>query len=364
MSRDDHPEDLEEEFVLEEPPCLRPRIYEGNWQDSLPEGFDSVIIHLDGRVQADLDWKKERDQAQKAVEAGYTLLWNMHLGLFDDLIQPLTNQSQFLSLTLALEHFRDSLWKEFKSHTLGIALYQGSADFGHHFRWDEHQEQNLKSWLKEIELPQLVSLELPELIKQSETQQLIRLFCRDVAVEYLGLLATRLPDSLPAFLFLDASTLTGSPLKEMQILNPERFDRFQLCLKGHLLPFQALGWGNPTHQGYFGNSAADLPDAHVHSIGICIPPMHFYEMKHYEGLDEAIAALHKRSLAFKFIAECHLTSQWDGLDILFYCPKGLSAQGKRKLQGFCAAGGTVVSTGELQGFTSELGLKDWFHSHL
>jgi hypothetical protein len=87
--------------------------------------------------------------------------------------------------------------------------------------------------------------------------------------------------------------------------------------------------------------------------------MSFYHRQHYEGIVEGLDALKKRSISFKLIAESQLTSQWDGLDYLLYSPTGLSTQGKRKLQGFCAAGGTVVSTGALLGLPYEMGLMDW-----
>jgi hypothetical protein len=358
MSREEHKEeDFEEE--VKNPLCLHPRIFEGKWHESMPTGFDAVTIHLDGRVQFDLDWKKGREQAQFAVEKGYALMWNMQMGLFNDLIHPLTHQSQFLSLTLALEHFRDSLWKEFKSQTLGLILFRGSVDFSNGFRWDEHQEQNLRHWLQEINLPHLASLDVSQLMQHGEGKQFIRLYCRDVAIEYIALLATRLPDSLSAYLFLDTQVLSRSLLSEMQILNPERFDRLHLALRGHQLPFNAIGWEEPTAQGFSGYSLVDLPAVQTASIGICIPPMHFYHPQHYQGLEEGILALQKESIAFKLIAESHLTAQWDGLDYLLYSPTGLSTQGKRKLQGFCAAGGTVISTGNLLGLPNELGLKNW-----
>ena len=112
-----HEEEIEEE-LSEQRLDFSPRIYEGEWQESMPMGFDAVTIHLDGRMQSDLNWKRAKELASQAVEKGYTLMWNMQMGLFQELSQPLVHQAQFLSLTLALEYFRDSLWKEFKLQTL------------------------------------------------------------------------------------------------------------------------------------------------------------------------------------------------------------------------------------------------------
>jgi hypothetical protein len=358
-SREEHQEEDLEEEIAETSLCLQPRIFEGKWQEVMPSGFDAVTIQLDGRVQADLDWKKERAEAQRAVEQGYALMWNIDLGLFGQLVQPLTSQSQFLSLTLALEYFRDSLWKEFKSHTIGLTLFRGSADFSRDFCWDESQEQNLKHWLQEISASHLAHFDSSQLMQQEEGKQFVRLYCRDVVIEYLALLATRLPDSLSVYLFLDLLLLPRSSLIELQVLNPERFDRLHLALKGHQLPFDVLGWGNPTSRGYSGHSWTDLPAVQEASIGICVPPMHVYHASCYQGLEKAILALQKKSLSFRMIAERDLTAQWDGLDDLFYSSLGLSPQGKRKLQGFCAAGGTVVATGPLLHLPHELSLEEW-----
>jgi hypothetical protein len=356
-------ENLEEENdLIENCPYPRPRIFDGHWQENIPPGFDALTITLDGRTQADLDWKNARKEAQFAIEKGYALMWDLQLGLFDRLQHPLTHQTQFLSLTLSLEHFRDSLWKEFKSQTLGISLFRGSVDFSRGFSWDIDQKQSFNEWLQEIYDPSTESLDFCQLEQHDEGQQLIRLFCRDVAVEYLALLASRLPDSLPTYLYLDAGSLAGSILNEIQLLNPARFDRLRLALKGHHLPFDVLGWEAPTFQGYSGHSIVELPLLSEKAIGVCIPPLNFYHSRHYRGLEEGLQALDKLSLPFKIIAESQLTSSWDGLDYILYAPSGLSTQGKRKLQGFCAAGGTVVSTGDLLGLSHEIGLGDWLKS--
>lgn len=358
MSREEHQEEVEENFLAESPLCLRPKIFEGDCLQGIPEGFDAVTIDLNGHLQSDLDWKKAHAQAKQAVEKGYLLMWNMQMGLFSDLIHPLTNQTQFLSLTLALEHFRDSLWKEFRFQTLGVSLFRGSIDFNRSFLWDEHQDKNLRSWLQEINASNFASLDFSELLRNQEGKQLVSLYCRDVAIEYIALLATRLPDTLPAYIYLDASVLP-TPLSKIQMLNPERFERLSLALRGHQLPFHAIGWHHATPQGYSGMRLTELPPEPTATVGICIPPMHFYQTQYYEGLETGIFALQKKSIPFKLIGESSLTSEWDGLEMLFYSPAGLSAQGKRKLQGFCAAGGIVVSTTYPLGFPNELCLTEW-----
>lgn len=350
---DDHlEENLEDDYPPPMVEMARPAIFEGSFHEGVPAGFDTVTLYLDGGVQADLNWKNVREDARAAIDQGFSLMWDIELALFNQLKQPLTNQGQFLSLALSLEHFRDSLWKEFKESTVGISFYRGKADFSLGFLWDLHQEQNFRSWLKE-------NCGLEEL-EQEGGELLIRLFCRDVAVEYLLLLASRLPDTLPAYLYLDVSHFNGTLADEMQLLNPERFDRFHLALKEGRLPFDGLGWGSPTSFGLSGEKFNQLPDSVDVKVGVCVPPMNFNRAFHYQGFEEALAELQRLSIQYNLIAENVLTSRWDGLDYLLYSPAGLSSEGKRKLQGFCAAGGTTVSTGNLIGLPQELTLRSWF----
>ncbi|MFI0435789.1 MAG: hypothetical protein ACH350_08730 [Parachlamydiaceae bacterium] len=355
-------EELDEEFI-EEPERSPPIIYEGMYQESIPIGFDTVTIHLDGRMRSSLDWKIACRQASQAIQKGYNLIWDIELGLFSDLTQPLGHQGQFLSLALALEHFRDTVWKEFKFFTIGLILFRGQADFSQELQWNQDLEDNLRKWFEELNVPHFANLNLAQIKQDDEGCQLARLYCRDVAVEYLTLLASRLPDSLPVYLFLDVTHFPSSLLMEMQLLNSERFENLKLGFRGGRLPFNGIGWGNPTSYGYSGHAFSSLPEFQKILVGFCVPPIQFYRSLHYDGFEEGVRRLQERSIPFKLIAESQLTSQWDGLDALFFCPNGLSQQGKRKLQGFCAAGGTAVSMGDLIGLSHEMSLDEWLTSH-
>lgn len=357
MDDDSHDHDEAEEDVTLQPPLEKPRIYEGASLKNIPQGFDAVTIYLDGRIEADLNWKKGREEAQFAVDQGYAILWDIQLG-FGNLTQPLSNQAQYLALALSLEHFRDTLWMEFRPSSLGLSLFRGAADFSHSLPWNFDQDQNFTAWFQENCNPD--GKEPVPLRHELKGQQLISLFCRDAAVEYLSLLANRLPDTLPVYLFLDAAYFEGSLTNEIQYLNPERFERFHLALKNTHLPFGTLGWGRPTPLGVSALSFAELPEKKPVSIGVCIPPASVASLDAYQGLEDILRALQKKSIPFKLVAESKLTAQWDGLDYLIYCPAGLSKEGKRKLQGFCAAGGTVVSTGERQGLPLEADLDTLF----
>jgi hypothetical protein len=342
-----------------------PQVYEGPLDD-IPSDCNAVMIQLDGTTQADLSWKKEQVKAKELVESGYTLFWDIDLGLFDRLTMPLDHQGQFLSLTLSLEHFRDTLWKEFKDKTLGICIYRGNLDFSKTFSWDIQQIDNLKNWLKtlfqheqafenETGLPlKSFSEAAPANLLQNENaNQLMRLFCRDATVEYLSLLATRLPDALPCYLFLDGESFAAHPLWEAQLLNPEKFDLLNLALKNVRCPWNAWDW----EVNKFKKN-----DPLKAKVGICFPPMDMYRAENFAGLQQALEVLLQQGIPFKIIAENHLISCWDGLDDLIYVPTGLSSQGKRKLQGFCAAGGTVVTVSHPLGLSHEISFDQFVHA--
>lgn len=291
--------------------------------------IDTII--LDGRMQSEMDWSKERTLALKSIEKGNSIMWHMEMGLFSGLSKALANQPQFLALGLALDYFRDSFWKDVLLGSIGLSLYRGPSDFSVQFPWDSEQEQNYQTWVADrVEACQSV-----------ESSFLRSLYCRDVCVRYITLLASRLPDNLPVFLHLDGAQNGISLTKEIQLLHPELFKGVQLILSNHHLP-----WGSSSSQGEV-------------SVGVCIPPQSCYHLKYYEGLEEAIRELQRGSISFKLIPEANLTAEWDGLDFLFYSGSGISPEGKRKLLGFCAAGGTPIGTSKLLGLPGEISFQDW-----
>lgn len=349
-----------------------PSIYEGS-SPLFSKKFNSVTIQIDGRMQADLSWKQECIKAREWVEKGYHLFWEIELGLFSRLAFPLTHQSQYLSLGLSLDHFRDVIWKEFGSHSLGISIYRGFADFSLDFVWNESQVTNLRAWLKEIFQNeqkfkqetglQAVSLDTiePNFLSNSLSgKRLLSFFCRDVALEYIGLLTNRLSDSIPRYLLLDVNSVSSDPLWQAQLLNPELFEQISVALKGHTIPLEGLGWEKSSPIGYIGHEPQETIKQKEGTIGICLPSSSMSLPSQYAGLEAALRELTDKNMPFRIIAESQLITNWDGLDYLLFVPSGLSVQGKRKLQGFCAAGGIGVTLGSTIGLTQEIPIASFF----
>jgi hypothetical protein len=333
--------------------------------------FNTLTIRIDGSLQSDLDWSAAKKQAEEAIAKGFAIFWDINMGLFADLTLPIGNQTQFLSLGLSIDHFKDTLWKEYADHSIGLSLYRGEVDFSSHFKWDDDQIHNLQDWLKEhfsnleklaevTGLVDLTKIEPGDLYLSQSGKTILALFCRDVAIEYLTLLASRLPDTIPCYLFLDAGSIQTNPLKQIQLLNPDRFDFLNLALKGTALPFKAWGWqSSATDEGYAGIVPRKAPRGQEIKIGVCLPLMNFVQPQHWVSFVPALTFLIERQIPIRLIAESHLIHQWDGLDLLLFNPSGLSSQGKRKLQGFCAAGGLAVSLGDPIGLSNELTFADW-----
>lgn len=351
-----------------------PLVAESSTQE-IPPDFNARVIELEGGMQANLEWKGVKEQAHHYMEQGYFLFWKIKLGLFSELRMPLAYQAQYLSLGLSLEHFRDVIWKEFKSKSLGVAVYQGSADFSHQFPWDEQQIINLRGWIQDhfltveqftqetsISTPSFDQINPLSLSLSPIGQQIIRLFCRDVAVEYLTLLTSRLPDSLPCYVLLDLSSIPNL-LWQTQLIHPERFEKLNLAIKGAMIPFEGWGWNGASPYGIISQAKQPILAKPNVTIGVCLPAMDMCRPSQYQGLEEALSQLTARQIPFRLIPESRLTTDWDGLDYLLYIPAGLSVQGKRKLQGFCAAGGTAVVLGKAIGLSYEISLFDLMENY-
>jgi hypothetical protein len=327
------------------------RIFDAQQLDEpIPEGFNSVKITLNGKVNSALKWEKEVHTAARKIQKGLRILWELDLGLFDQLKYPLGNQSQFLSLTLALEHFCKTVWEEFSAHSIGVVLYRGAADFSLGFQWDAELEQNLRHWLSDRsgELSHLntyASTDTTHTLVGSlpEGKRLLSLFCRDAGAQFFEHLADYLPQQMDQFLILEQTDLPQSALTAAQLCVQERFARFKLL-------------GLEKDVGYIGRKLPAMPQEV--KVGVCLPPLAVYAWE--PELEHALTLLQARGVSYRALSESHLTIGWDGLDYLVAAARLVTPQGRRRLCGFCAAGGTVVALGESLGLPQEATLEQLF----
>lgn len=252
-------------------------------------------MKLSAKPHDDLNWKIE----------GTPEVFEFDLGLNEPFF-PLEDELHFQALALGLSHFTTTVWPQF-SEARGV-LYRGSADFQAFFKWSEGQENNFTIW-KEGQA------------KHGELH-LKRLFCAEAFVTYFQMLAHRLPDEIPLSLILDCQNV-GSLAQTLHLLSPERFEHFDLETG---LVFES-------------------------KRGVCFPA----DEKCSEEILNRIDVLWEEMGPFKPVYESKLTEQWDGLDELYVFSEAVSVQGRRKLLGFCAAGGRVICEGKLLGLPNEVG---------
>lgn len=108
-------------------------------------------------------------------------------------------------------------------------------------------------------------------------------------------------------------------------IGPEHFrtlsciEHFHLALTEYAFAFDAAVWEG---KGVYTSSAQEI------KRGVVLP---------------ALVEWDKVEMPFKVIGEEQLTQKWDGLDSLIVQAEALSPQGKRKIAGFKAAGGTLIA---------------------
>lgn len=300
---DESPSETNENFI--------PEIYDlQDINETIPENFNAVKITIDGRADGSLNWKLARTAALNAVGQGKKILWNLDLGLPNRLQAPITDQTQFLTLGLSLDHFRDTLWKELQTHTIGLCLYEGNVDF--------------KFGVVEESL----------------------FFSRNAIAEYLDLLAQRVPDIIPLFVMFDTTSIEKRFLLT-ELISKESFHRFQRFVTDGVVPARCI---TGKQLGYIAKSPKSF-EQETASIGICIPALE--SNGNFQEFEQALEHIIKNKKSYRFIPESSLTTEWDGLDYLLVKSDCVSVQGLRKLKGFCAAGGEVLTLGGPIGVPNE-----------
>jgi len=272
------------------------------------DGSNITIIRLPAHLCDDLDWLQQIEQASQIVTSGKSILWEIDLGLSHFQFTP-ENSAAFFSYSLALEEFTAKIWPLFRDHTFGATLYRGVLPKSECFPY-AHWETAFADWSADIKYP------------------CYAIYCAQMLSEYLHRLISFLPDSLLPFAFLDVTDIL-SPAKTVQLLSKTRFEHLQLAVKGTKFPFSGLCWndGQPV-------SIQTTPSP---PLGIYLPDDSHIDPLFLEQLDQFIPTQN----SFRIIPEEKLTEQWDGLDLLFIDPRIISPQGRRKLLGFIAAGGTI-----------------------
>ncbi len=270
----------------------------------VPTADNHIRLVLDARMDASLNWEEALLQADEAIKRGFKVLWELDLGLFSSPKLPLNNQTQFRSFILSLDHFLKTVWERFSSHSIGLCLYRGDADFVQQIRWETP--------LTPVE-------------------------AAHIALDFLESLAYTLPDALICFVEIEDKQLKD-PVLLAHMFCSERRARLLLSFPDAPLPI-----------GNF--------DEWRFRIGVCFPSAEALNSSVDAYLLEVFSAL--SPFSYRILPESSLTAEWDGLDALIVHSPSVSNAGRRMLHGFAAAGGEVVTFGGEIGVFDELSFEEW-----
>ncbi|MBI3901033.1 MAG: hypothetical protein HY324_02645 [Chlamydiia bacterium] len=261
-------------------------------------------IDLPCSKKSDLNWNLLLPEKE-----GDPILWNLEL----EIDFPLEEELSFQELRLALIQFTETVWPLYREVSAGISLYQGSADLSQRFYWTPLQEENWEIWKEG---------------KDFSLARLKRFFCADAYAYYFQKLSHALPDETDVFLFFEKEP-TLSPGEMLQLLSKERYEHFQVVTKGAV-----EGWDGKRLEG-----KAILPPPST-STAICLPEEKLLNDSLLEKVDHLLKEL---PAPVRVISEPFLQESWEGIDELYVLSGGVSLQGERKLRGFQAAGGVIIT---------------------
>lgn len=348
-----------------------PQVFDGHFSDMPQDAFNTVKITLSAKLDSPLDWTAQKKEAQKVVDKGLNILWDLDLGLFGDLPLPLSDTTQYKSLHLALDHFFETLWSEFEDHTIGCLIFKGSLDLMTKWIWDSEQTLMLRNkfleWFSDAQafhnlsgLPcKSLSNVVPDNLIHSEYgQNLLRFFCMEQAVDYFEVLVSQFPSVLLPYVLFNAGHIK-SRLHIYQLLDHEGFDFIQIGVKKSPICIpHALSWGCGGYPNGF-ISDTFLPyqrPAASPALGIVVPSKRICDPKEI-AFYETIFDLIESKDSVRYLSERHLAVNWEGLDVLFILE--VDEWTKRKLEGFCAAGGEIVYLKDPVGITQEIAFKEY-----
>ncbi|WP_420420678.1 hypothetical protein [Simkania sp.] len=258
-------------------------------------------LSIDLSLASDLDFSKVQEEAETAEK----ILWNLDFDLASVSFYDKTTLASFL---VAIKSFNEELLLPFLDKTFGVCLYQGPLLIP--FKWNLEHEEGFTDWQESYQ-------------KFPDPKNL---YCVEIFSEYLHRLAAALSDeAMPMALFVP---FEGSNARLAQFLSKEHFPYLYVGLKGHSLPI-----------GPFSSEAAHA------RVGITLPLHTHCSKESLAAMDRCMEELQQQKVPFRIVSEAHLTESWDGLDSLVIFSDFLSNQGKRKAQGFVAAGGEIVTVG-------------------
>lgn len=329
--------------------------------------FNAITIALVADQKSDLNWNKAFLEADEALKNNLKIFWDLKLGLFDKLHSPLSNQQQFLTLKLAIEHFNTTIWSKYSNNSIGVCLYSGSAQFNTRYKWGEKETENFTKYLSsqslkqtDLEIQSLDDLNPNQLLESTEGKRQLALFSQHMAIDYIKLLAELLAEDAEPFALIDLSPISSlidqARWQEGDFATPLRF-----AFKGSRIPLNhQLAWKEGSSPlGYIGSIPLEI-ESTSSPIALWLPSNAESNSAWDSSLERILSQLHQKQVHYRLIFDDKLIIEWHQLDHLIVLSQSITPKAKRMLQGFAAAGGIVIHAGEPLGVNSEVSFIEFF----
>ena len=260
---------------------------------------DSEIILFDATTSSTLKWPEALVQLEALKQSQKKCLVHLDLGLFSHLHKPLTDKAQFLSISLAINHFVETVYTKYQDEIQGVILFAG----------------DLLEQIDDTEPPSLWDF-------------------LDARFEFLHLVSNMLPRSATPICILEATHIRSYTV---------------YCTL--LVKAQQNGITLHTRHAPFTIESIET------TLAICFNPDHAKEIE--ITLNTAITSLLSKNISFKIVSEESITTEWSGIDKLLVTSPQIDPMTKRKLQGFAAALGQIIYLSEPTGIEDELSFQQW-----
>jgi len=260
-----------------------------------------TAVQLSAGAGSELNWDAAKKLARTHISQRKRICWEIDLGLEIGTLF-LKDSALFFSCGLALEQFSKEIWPEFKDETLAVSLFRGPFEIAERIFWDASLDEDFQDYMLHLE----------------DASQRKLFFAATMFAEFLHRLISYLPTEVVPLCQFKIPEGMGRALAAC-LFSRARFEYLHLQMP---VPVQTI------------------------STAVVIPSDAFCTQAALTELEEIFKHLEKNRISFRMISEIFLTEEWNGIEQL-YVSKAVSPQGKRMLQGFVAAGGTILECGNL-----------------
>lgn len=298
------------------------------------------------------------------------ILWQLKTGVFQsEVCRP--EEGLINAVLRGLDHFTREIWTAFANSSLCCALAGGKIS-------------PLSSW-SQRELCGFLRSDLPEIASNSALRALDRdlesggdlagahcslkeLNAGECAIDFQvnlasstwRTLAAALPDLVPTGVFLD---LRGLPADhQLRLTTGEQLEELIPLARTSLSQVSAMSWNQIDARGSLWLELEPPKRAQSAKSAICLAlglPGAGGAARRWREIARVAERLQALELAHRIIPVTRLREQWHELDLVVAAFEALGTLGRRQLEGFCAAGGTVLSVGQPMQLELEIPFDRW-----